>query len=46
MDYLIDNRPAAVVATGASHFNGLADLAYITIYFPNYVIAHMNVNWL
>ena len=46
MDYLIKERPEAVVATGESHFNGLEDLAYITIYFPNNIIAHINVNWL
>jgi predicted dehydrogenase len=46
MDYLIEERPDAVVATGASHFNGLEDMAYITIYFPNNIIAHIHVNWL
>jgi predicted dehydrogenase len=46
MDYLIDTQPEAVVATGASHFNGLEDVAYITIYFPNNTIAHIHVNWL
>src|SRR5262249_14496060 len=46
MDYLIETPPEAVVATGASHFNGLEDVAYITIYFPNNTIAHMHVNWL
>src|SRR6266581_88624 len=46
MDYLIETPPEAVVATGASHFNGLEDVAYITIYFPRNVIAHIHVNWL
>jgi len=46
MDYLIAERPAAVVATGVSHFNGLADMAYLTVYFPNNIIAHIHVNWL
>src|SRR5947199_4542166 len=46
MDYLIDNKPEFVIATGQSHFNGLEDLAYITVYFGNKVIAHVNVNWL
>jgi predicted dehydrogenase len=46
MDYLIEEHPAAVVATGASHLNGLADMAYITIFFPNNIIAHISVNWL
>ncbi len=46
MDYLIVEKPEAVVATGSSHLNGLADMAFITIYFPSNVIAHFNVNWL
>jgi predicted dehydrogenase len=46
MDYVIDDRPSAVIATGISHFNGLEDMAYITIYFPNNIIAHLSVNWL
>lgn len=46
MDYLIGEKPEALVATGGNHLNGLADMAFITIYFPNKVIAHVNVNWL
>lgn len=47
MDYLIDKEPNAVMATGVAHFNNqLEDVAYITIYFPGNVIAHLNVNWL
>lgn len=46
MDYLIEEKPEALVATGESHLNGHADVAYLTIYFPNNVIAHINVNWL
>jgi predicted dehydrogenase len=46
MDYLMGERPSAVVATGASHINGMEDMAYITVYFPNNVIAHIHVNWL
>ncbi len=46
MDYLINERPEAVVATGGRHLNGLADVAFITVYFPRNVIAHVNVNWL
>ena len=38
--------PEAVVATGGSHLNGHADMAFITVYFPENVIAHVNVNWL
>jgi predicted dehydrogenase len=46
MDYLIASRPEAVVATGQSHLNGHEDVAYMTLYFPSNVIAHINVNWL
>src|SRR5206468_10286495 len=46
MDYLIQAKPEAVVATGGRHLNGLADIAFITVYFPGNVIAHINVNWL
>src|SRR5262249_25189992 len=38
--------PEAVVATGGKHVNGVEDVAFITIYFSDKVIAHLNVNWL
>jgi predicted dehydrogenase len=46
MDHLIKGEPEAIVATGESHLNGVEDVAFMTIYFPNHVIAHINVNWL
>ena len=46
MDFLIRKEPEAVVATGQAHLNDHADVAFITIYFPNNTIAHINVNWL
>jgi predicted dehydrogenase len=46
MDYLIEQNAEAVVATGESHLNGHEDIAFITLYFPKNVIAHINVNWL
>jgi predicted dehydrogenase len=46
MDYVIDGSPEALVATGQKHLNGFEDVAYITLYFPDQVIAHVNVNWL
>jgi predicted dehydrogenase len=46
MDHLIKGSPEAVVATGERHLNSVEDVAFITIYFPNSVIAHINVNWL
>ncbi len=46
MDYLIKDKVEAIVATGQNHLNGHEDMAYITIYFQNNIIAHINVNWL
>lgn len=46
VDYLIGLPVEAVVATGAAHVNGHADVAFMTLYYPGNVIAHINVNWL
>ena len=46
MGYLINEKPEAVVATGERHLNGIVDIAFLTIYYPNQLIGHINVNWL
>jgi len=46
MDYVIQAKPEAVVATGERHLNGVEDIAFITVYFAKHIIAHVNVNWL
>ena len=46
MDYLIQATPEEIVATGQTHLNGVEDVAFITLYFPDQIIAHINVNWL
>jgi predicted dehydrogenase len=46
MDYVISEKPEAVVATGQGHLNGIANIAFMTLYYPNNVIGHINVNWL
>jgi predicted dehydrogenase len=46
MDHILRMKPEAVVTTGAKHVNDLADMAFITVYFPGSLIAHINVNWL
>ena len=46
MDHLIEGSPEGIVATGEKHLNGVEDVAFITVYFPQNVIAHINVNWL
>lgn len=46
MDYLIGVEPELVVATGGAHVNNFENIAYLTVYFPDNVLAHINVNWL
>jgi predicted dehydrogenase len=46
MDHLIKQKPEAVVATGERHLNGVADIAFMTLYYPGNMIGHINVNWL
>jgi predicted dehydrogenase len=46
MDHVIGEQPEAVVATGGNHINGHADVAYVTVFFPGNITAHINVNWL
>ena len=46
IDNVIKESPEAISATGQTHLNGHEDIAFITIYFPNKVIAHINVNWI
>ncbi len=46
MDFLVAQKPVAVSAVGMSHFNGFEDIAYMTVTFPNNVIAHFHVNWI
>ncbi len=46
INYLIQQTPEAISATGQTHLNGHEDVAFLTLYFPDKVIAHINVNWL
>jgi len=47
MDYILPSSPVAVAATGINHvFRGTENLAYITMFFEENLIAHVNVNWL
>ncbi len=46
MDYILDEKPAALTANGIAHVNNMEDMAYVTIYFQSNLIAHFNVNWL
>ena len=47
MDYVLDQRPVAVSATGLSHVAGRPqNIAYLTMFFETNMIAHVHVNWL
>jgi predicted dehydrogenase len=46
MDYLLGQEPELIVATGGAHLNQLENIAYLTVYFPDNILAHINVNWL
>ena len=47
MDYVLRANPYAISATGMSHVpGGLENIAYLTLFFPNNLIAHIHVNWL
>jgi predicted dehydrogenase len=46
MNHLLHKEAEAISATGQAHLNGHEDIAFITAYFPDSMIAHVNVNWL
>ena len=46
MDYLVQAKPEYLAATGQNHLNSHQDVAYITVYLSDNMIAHFNVNWL
>ncbi len=47
MDHLLPQHPVAVSATGLSHVPGRTEnIAYLTLFFEQQMIAHVNVNWL
>jgi predicted dehydrogenase len=47
LDYLLDEHPVAVSASGINHFPGTPEnLAYITLFYDSGIIAHTNVSWL
>ena len=46
MDHVIKAEPDSIVATGEKHLNSVEDVAFMTVYFPRNMIAHINVNWL
>lgn len=47
IQYIFDEVPVAVSATGASHVPGSPEnMAHITLFFPSSCIAQISVNWL
>jgi predicted dehydrogenase len=47
MDYLFDEDPLHIEATGYCHVNPhLPDIVYVTIHFASNMIAHFNLSWM
>ena len=46
MNHLLHKDAEAISATGQAHLNAYEDIAFITAYFPDKMIAHVNVNWI
>lgn len=47
LDYVFDQHPVAVSASGINHYPGTPEnLAYITLFYETGFIAHVNVSWL
>ena len=46
MDYIIREKPEAVVATGGNHLNGHGRHGVHHCLLPRNMVAHLNVNWL
>jgi len=47
MQYVLRGDPVAISATGMSHFAANSEnIAYLTLFFPDNLIAHIHVNWL
>lgn len=47
MAHVLPTAPCAVAATGINHISGgTENLAYLTMFFEENIIAHVNVNWL
>jgi predicted dehydrogenase len=47
MDFVLGRQPTAVSATGLAHLAGKPEnIAYMTMFFEDRLIAHVHVNWL
>jgi len=46
-NYILGHSPQRVSAVGASHISQkIEDVAYVTLYYPDRLLAHFHVNWL
>jgi predicted dehydrogenase len=47
IDYLVEQEPVHVEAQGYCHVNnGIPDIVYTTLYYPDNFIAHLNLSWM
>lgn len=47
IQYILNEKPVAVSATGSSHVAGAPEnMAHITLFFQSSCVAHVSVNWL
>lgn len=47
LDFLLEEEPAEVEATGYCHVNSSApDIAYVTLHYESRIVAHLNLSWM
>jgi predicted dehydrogenase len=46
IDHLVGSPPLAVQAVGAKHYYEQEDVAYLTVFYPDNLLAHFHVNWI
>ncbi|MBD9491350.1 Gfo/Idh/MocA family protein [Ensifer sp. ENS11] len=47
LDFLFGIEPVDVEATGYCHVNqGSPDISYLTLHYPNSMVAHLNLSWM
>ncbi|MDR1159466.1 MAG: Gfo/Idh/MocA family oxidoreductase [Syntrophomonadaceae bacterium] len=46
LNYICDKLPHSVSATGISHTGNIEDIAYVTLFYEDNFIAHINVSWI
>lgn len=47
LDYLIDEEPVRVEASGYCHVNKhLPDIVYLTLHYKSPIVAHLNLSWM